>query len=53
MIHDIEHLHAELEVEIFRDALNAVVLKDREIEAGNARAIYDVASRVAAEIEAP
>src|SRR5258707_8675571 len=53
MIHDVEHLHAELEVEIFRDALNPVVLEDGEIEAGDARAIYDVAPGIATKVEAP
>ena len=53
MIHDVEHLHAELKVEIFGDALNPVVLEDGEIETHHTRAVDDVAPRIAPEIEAP
>src|ERR1700738_2028656 len=38
MIHDIEHLHAELTVEVFRDFLHALVLEVGEIQIGSAGA---------------
>lgn len=48
MVHDVEHLDAELDVKTLRDARNPVVLEDGKIEAGDSRAIHDVAPGVAA-----
>ena len=38
MIKNIEHFHPELDVEVFRDALDAIVFEDREVHSHDARA---------------
>src|SRR5882762_2399953 len=50
MIHDIEHLHAELCVEVLRDFLDAIVLKHGEVQIGYSGADNNVAASIAAQI---
>ena len=52
MIHDIKHLEAKLYIEVLRDALDVVVLEDREVQTCDAWANHDIASGIAAKIEA-
>jgi len=53
MVHDVKHLQPELNVEILRNALNPIVLEDREIKAGNSWPNQKIAAGIAAEIETP
>ena len=32
MVEDIEHFHAELNVEVFRDARDAIIFEDRKVQ---------------------
>src|SRR5258708_26244238 len=50
MIHDIEHLHAELCVEVLRDFLDAIVLEHGEVQIGYSGADNNVAASIAAQI---
>src|ERR1700682_6131882 len=50
MIHDIEHLHAELCVEVLRDSLDAIVLEHGEVQIGYAGADNNVAASIAAQV---
>ena len=52
MVHDIEHLQAKLDVEVFGDLGDAIVLEHGKIQAGDAGANQNVAAGIAAEIEA-
>src|SRR5258708_7432798 len=52
MIHDIEHLHAELQVEVLRDSLDAIVLEHGEVQIGYAGADNSVAASITAQIGA-
>src|ERR1700682_299562 len=51
MIHDIEHLHAELYVEVLRDSLDVSVLEHGEVQIGHAGADNSIAASITAEIE--
>ena len=51
MIENVEHFSPELDVEIFRDFPDVVVLENREIKIYETRSGQDVAARVAAQIE--
>ena len=52
MIENIKHLHAELYVEVLGDFPDLVVLENREIQIGSARANQDVAASISAKVEA-
>ncbi len=52
MVENVENLSPELHVEVFRDSLNSVVFEHREVQGCYAWADYDVATCVAAEVEA-
>src|SRR5260370_31686441 len=52
MVHDVKDLHAELDVEILRDAFYAVVLEHGEVQIGDARTDQDIATCIASEVEA-
>jgi hypothetical protein len=52
VVQNVEHFCAELDVEVFRDFFDVVVLKNGEVQIRNAGADKDVAARIAAEIEA-
>lgn len=51
MIDNVKDLRAELQVEIFGNSLDAVILEHREVQGCDARADQDVATGVAAEVE--
>src|SRR5260221_2351335 len=52
MIQDVEDLGTKLHVEIFRDALDAIVLEDGEVQIRDARTDQDVSAGIASEVEA-
>src|SRR5260370_24909864 len=52
MVHDVKDLHAELDVEILRDAFYAVVLEHGEVQVGYSRTDQNVAPCVASHVEA-
>ena len=52
MIENIEHLQAELDVEVLRDSADVIIFKDGEVQAGHSGADQDIAAGIAAEIEA-
>src|SRR5258708_38873867 len=52
MIENVEYLRTELNVESLRDTLDVIVLKQREVQRGDAWANQDVAPCIAAKVEA-
>ena len=52
VVQNVKHFCAELDVEIFRDSSDVVVLKNGEVQIRNAWADKNVAAGIAAEIEA-
>jgi len=52
VIKDVENLHAELHVEVFRDSLDVVVLEHGKVQVGYPRADENVTPRIASQIEA-
>jgi len=52
VVENVENLNPELYVEIFRDSPDVVVFEHREIQGCYAWADHDVATCVAAEVEA-
>src|SRR5258708_5765939 len=52
MIENVEDLGAELYVELFRDALDVVVLKQGEVQLGYSRTHQNIATGIAAKVEA-
>jgi len=51
-IESIKYVYAELYVEILRDSLDLVILEYREIQICDARAIQDIATCIASQVEA-
>jgi hypothetical protein len=51
MVQNVENFGTKLHVEIFRDALDAIVLEDGEVQIRDARTDQDVPAGVASEIE--
>src|SRR6266851_9406223 len=51
MIENIEHLDAELDVEVLGDSLDVVVLENREVQTRNTRADQDIAAGISAQVE--
>src|SRR5258707_2511384 len=51
VIENVEHFSAELHVEILRDFFDAVVLENREVQTGYARANQAIAAGIAAKVE--
>ena len=52
VIENVEYFRPELNVESFRDSRNVIVLKEREVEIGEAWSDQDVTAGVAPEVEA-
>ena len=52
MVGDIEHLRSELDIELFRDALDREILQDREIPVEEMRPVDAIAARVTQQIGA-
>ncbi len=53
MIEDVEHFGAELDVEVFRNALHGEILEYREVQVRDSRTSKDVSSGVATKVETP
>ena len=51
MVDDVEHLHAELDIEDLRDLLHRNILEDREIEAGDPRSNDTISPGVTPQVE--
>src|SRR5580692_6927572 len=52
MIQNVEELSSKLDIEIFRDPLDTIVLEQREIETPEAGAVYLVASVITQQVHA-
>src|SRR5258707_2184759 len=52
MIDNVEHFDPELDIEILGDSPDVIVLEHREVETGNSGTDQDIATSVAAEVEA-
>src|SRR5882762_747529 len=52
MVEDVEHFSPELDIEIFRDFPDVVVLENREVETHYARADQAVAAGIAPKVKA-
>ena len=52
MIDNVEHFDPELDIEILRDSPDVIVLEHGEVETGDSGTDHDIATGVAAEVEA-
>src|SRR5258708_36721513 len=52
MIDYVEHFDPELDIEILRDFPDVIVLEHAEVETGDSGTVHDIATGVAAKVEA-